>query len=72
MHKIRKPRYNVYEVTLTEQLPHKDYMWRYYMDGDEMFSSNQVLRFNAVDVAHAMGLLAKTQYEGNIKLVRAE
>jgi hypothetical protein len=70
MRKIPKPKANLYEVTLTHQIPHLDYQWRYYMDGDELHTTSKILRFQAVDLRHAKGLLSGTNYEGNIKRVR--
>lgn len=70
MRKIPRPKANLYEVTLTHQIPHLDYQWRYYMDGDEMHTHTNTLRFQAVDIEHALGLIKGTQYEGNIKLIR--
>lgn len=69
MKKLPKTKAKLYEVTLTEQLPHKDYYFRYYMDGDELFSPTSTLRFQAVDVQHAIQLIDKTQYSGNIRKV---
>lgn len=69
MPKLPKPKARLYEVTLTHQIPHLDYYWRYYMDGDELHSPTQVLRYQAVNLEHAKGLIANTLYEGRIKQV---
>ncbi len=60
---------NLYEVELGEQLPHKDYQWRVYMDGDEILVKDPFYRFQAVDLRHAIQLISRTIYKGNIKCI---
>ena len=64
-----KKKANLYEIELTEQLAHKDYQWRVYMDMDEILVSSPIYRFQAVNIAHAIELIRTTQYKGNIKRV---
>ena len=57
----------MFQVTLTEQ--NSDYMFVYYMEGDEFTHAKSTYRFQAIDLDHAAGLLLGTQYK-DLKQVR--
>lgn len=66
MQKLPQPKLPTFEVTLTEQ--DEDFMFKVFLEGEEIFSHSPYYRFIARDLEHAQGLLLGTKYRNLQKI----
>ncbi len=64
----RKAKLKAYQIELIEYHPHKD-GYKYYMDGDVLYSKDPILTFNAESLSMAFELIKHTPYKGRLKQV---
>ena len=67
----RKSKLKSYQIELTEYHPHED-AYKYYMDGDILYTKNPILTFNAESLSMAFELIKHTPYKGRLKQLDQE